>query len=148
MGRNHRGFAEPESLSRCPSELAQQVWQTGPIEEPQQHPGGARLRTSDTAIDPLQCSNPNPSLSHTQQTMCGYTHNAHAEAKQSNYISPAEHLFHLSWTNKWLLCAAVIVHLQHCVPGTGSGRSCSSWYEYWRRKGTAQMQINQFLKIG
>lgn len=94
----HRGSAEPPSLSTCTRQLAQQARQTGPIVETQQHPGGARLRTSDTAIDPLQCSNLFPS--NTQQPMCGYTHIAHAELKQSNYISTDEHIMLLFSTNK------------------------------------------------
>lgn len=51
MEREHKGSAEPPSLSTCPRQLAQQARQTGPIVEAQQHPGGARLRTSDSAID-------------------------------------------------------------------------------------------------
>lgn len=70
------------------------------------------------------------SYSNTQQPMCGYTHNAHAELKQSNYISTAKHIILLFNTNKWLV-QTVIGHLQHWVPGTRRGRSCSSWYEYW-----------------
>lgn len=98
MERKHRGSAEPPSLSTCPRQLAQQ---TGPIVETQLHPGGACLRTyDDNAIDPLQCRDPGPFPSNTQQPMCGYTHNGHAELKQSNYISMAKHIIVLFSTNK------------------------------------------------
>lgn len=60
MERSHKGSAEPPSLSTCPRQLAQQARQTGPIVKAQQRPGGACLRISDTAIDPLQCSDPGP----------------------------------------------------------------------------------------
>lgn len=56
--------------------------------------------------------------SNTQQPMCGYTHNAHTELKQSNYISTAKHIIVLFNTNKWLVC-------------TNSDRSLTalgSWY--------------------
>lgn len=36
--------------------------------------------------------------------MCGYTHNAHTELKQSNYIQTAKHIILLLNTNKWLVC--------------------------------------------
>lgn len=42
--------------------------------------------------------------SNTHQPMCGYTHNAHTELKQSNYIQTAKHIILLLNTNKWLVC--------------------------------------------
>lgn len=60
MERQSRGSAEPPSLSTCSRQLPQQNHQTGPIAEAQQHPGEARLQTSDATIDPLQCSDPGP----------------------------------------------------------------------------------------
>lgn len=44
----------------APDNWLSRLGRMGPIVEAQQHPGGTRLRTSDTAIDPLQCSNPGP----------------------------------------------------------------------------------------
>lgn len=63
-------------------------------------PGGARLWISDNAIDlfTVQISGPF-SPSNAQQPTCGYTHHAHAELKQSNYISEARHIILLLSTN-------------------------------------------------
>lgn len=77
MEREHKRSAEPPSLSTCPRQLAQQARQTGPIVEAQQHPGGARLRTSDTAIDPLQSSDPGPFPPLTHNDPCVVTHIMH-----------------------------------------------------------------------
>ena len=107
----------PPSLSSCSRHLAQQAMQTGPIVKAQRHSGGDGLWTYDNAIDPLQCSE--PGLFPLTHNSCGETHNAQAELKQSNFI---------------LTPKSATGYLQHWVPGTRRGRSCSSWYEYCRRE--------------
>lgn len=44
-----------------------------------------------------------PFPSNTHEPMCGYTHNAHTELKQSNYISAAKCIIIPSKRSKWLV---------------------------------------------